>query len=153
MALFESLKETIAITIADAIGKYHKGFFSKRVLKTTDEVVANTNVKNLPSAVVVGELINDLTFPDGTKFYPDMKNGKYGFNTIPSRGADTFIPFLNSKPIYIRAYGYPDDSRSGFVFTCLQISDDNSNWKTVASISHKIEVTRTTSVYTLQTIV
>ena len=32
-------------------------------------------------------------FPDGTHFYPDSQNGKYGFNTDPQRGADTFRPF------------------------------------------------------------
>ena len=32
-------------------------------------------------------------FPDGTRFYPDSQNGKYGFNTDPQRGADTFRPF------------------------------------------------------------
>ncbi len=93
MSLFESIKDSIAITIADALGKYHKGFFTKRVLKTMDEVEANTNEKNLVSATVVGELYYYLTFPDGTKFYPDIKDGERGFNTDPARGADTFIPF------------------------------------------------------------
>ncbi|MCM1388097.1 MAG: hypothetical protein NC231_12275, partial [Bacillus sp. (in: Bacteria)] len=40
-------------------------------------------------------LNNQLSFPDGVKFCPDVQNGKYGFNTDPARGADTFIPFLN----------------------------------------------------------
>lgn len=26
-------------------------------------------------------------------FYFDYKNGKYGYNTSPNRGADTFVPF------------------------------------------------------------
>lgn len=33
-------------------------------------------------------------FPDGVKFYPDIKDGERGYNTDPARGADTFIPFL-----------------------------------------------------------
>lgn len=34
-------------------------------------------------------------FPDGMKFYPDIKNGVRGYNTDPARGADTFSPFSN----------------------------------------------------------
>lgn len=43
--------------------------------------------------VLIIPLSNDLMFPDGTRFYPDKQNGKYGFNTSPTRGADTFSPF------------------------------------------------------------
>ena len=41
------------------------------------------------------ELYNDLKFPDGTQLYLDKQNGKYGYNTDPNRGADTFHPFSN----------------------------------------------------------
>ena len=30
-------------------------------------------------------------------FYFDYKNGKYGYNTNPNRGADTFVPFSNAE--------------------------------------------------------
>lgn len=86
MSLFESLNGTLATVIADAIGKYHKGFFTKRVLKTVEEVEANTNVKNLPSAVVVGELINDL----GGYSFGETSDGKPGYR---KPGADTVTPF------------------------------------------------------------
>lgn len=43
-------------------------------------------------------------FPDGTKFYPDIKDGKRGYNTDPARGADTFNPFRSSD--YYRYYGF-----------------------------------------------
>ena len=33
-------------------------------------------------------------------FYFDYKNGKYGYNTNPNRGADTFFPFNNIKYQY-----------------------------------------------------
>ncbi len=39
------------------------------------------------------ELSRDLKFPDGTGFYPDIKDGVRGYNTDPKRGADTFNPF------------------------------------------------------------
>ena len=35
----------------------------------------------------------ELNFPDGTGFYPDIKDGVRGYNTSESRGADTFHPF------------------------------------------------------------
>lgn len=34
-----------------------------------------------------------FNFPDGTGFYPDIKDGVRGYNTDPERGADTFHPF------------------------------------------------------------
>ena len=36
-----------------------------------------------------------------SKFYFDYKDGKYGFNTDPNRGADTFSPF-SGEPDYIQ---------------------------------------------------
>lgn len=50
-------------------------------------------------------LNNKLMFPDGTEFYPDIKNGLHGFNTDPQRGADTFFPFkqLHHGKVYIQA--------------------------------------------------
>lgn len=38
-------------------------------------------------------LNNNLMFPDGVHFYPDIKDGKRGYNTDAARGADTFVPF------------------------------------------------------------
>lgn len=117
-----------------------------RVLTSKEQVQANTNAENVVGALVAKELINDL----GGYSFGETPDGKPGYR---KPGADAVTPFLKSKPVYIRAYGYPDSNRDGFVYTCLQISDDNSNWKTVASLSHKVEVVRTTSAYTLQTIV
>ena len=39
-------------------------------------------------------LNNDLT-ANSNHFYFDYKDGKYGYNTDPNRGADTFAPFKN----------------------------------------------------------
>ena len=30
----------------------------------------------------------------------DYQNGRYGYNTSPNRGADTFSPFSDMQPIY-----------------------------------------------------
>lgn len=38
-------------------------------------------------------------FPDGATIYFDYQNGKYGFNTDPARGADTFVPFQDKLTI------------------------------------------------------
>lgn len=38
-------------------------------------------------------LNRNLQFPDGIGFYPDVQDGKRGYNTDAARGADTFYPF------------------------------------------------------------
>ena len=48
---------------------------------------------NMVLSTVETALNNNLMFPDGLKFYPDLQDGKRGFNTDPARGADTFFPF------------------------------------------------------------
>lgn len=48
-------------------------------------------------------LINNLMFPDGLHFYPDIKNGKRGYNTDAARGADTFVPFSSAEVIEINS--------------------------------------------------
>ena len=52
--------DTLAKRILDALSKYHKEFTKGRILKTTEEVEANTNPENVASALVTGELINNL---------------------------------------------------------------------------------------------
>ena len=47
------------------------------------------------------ELNDNLKFPDGVKFYPDVQNGVRGYNTDPQRGADTFCPFKVSTALYL----------------------------------------------------
>lgn len=90
MSLFDVINATLATKIADALGKYHKGFFTKRVLKTTEEVEANTNPKNLPSALVVGELINDLA--QQPQWIKDS-TGKITGYTTQEGGAGSVFPF------------------------------------------------------------
>ena len=42
---------------------------------------------------MVTKINSNLSFPDGVKFYPDVKDGIRGYNTDAARGADTFVPF------------------------------------------------------------
>ena len=41
---------------------------------------------------------------NGQKLYFDSKDGKYGYNTDPNRGADTFHPFSNSQVMTISKF-------------------------------------------------
>ncbi len=63
----------------------------------------NGESENIAASIkAVNQLNNNLTFPDGKKFYPDIRNGKRGYNTDPARGADTFVPFRQAiTPRYI----------------------------------------------------
>ncbi|MGN0289826.1 MAG: hypothetical protein ACI4DQ_09460 [Lachnospiraceae bacterium] len=49
---------------------------------------------------IYNEFKNELT-ANNKQFYFDYKNGKYGFNTDPNRGADTFVPFSNFSSMSI----------------------------------------------------
>lgn len=49
----------------------------------------------------ITEVNNSLTFPDGTIFYADIKDGKPGFNTDSGRGADTFFPFSSGGGSFV----------------------------------------------------
>lgn len=45
------------------------------------------------------ELNDNIAFPDGVGFYPDMQNGVRGYNTDAARGADTFHPFSSETKL------------------------------------------------------
>ena len=51
----------------------------------------------------ISTLNDNLMFPDGLKFYPDLQDGKRGFNTDPARGADTFVPFNSGELIFFQS--------------------------------------------------
>ena len=63
-------------------------------------------------------LSSDLKFPDGTGFYPDIKDGQKGYNTDPARGADTFHPFKN-----VEYLGEKQGSVSDGRYATFNISD------------------------------
>lgn len=43
--------------------------------------------------------VSDSLIANGTRLYADYHDGKYGVNTSPNRGADTFIPFKQSANV------------------------------------------------------
>lgn len=69
-----------------------------------EEIEASTNLDGkIPSAAALKEVNNSLV-ANSNHFYFDYKNGKYGYNTNPNRGADTFHPFSNSQVITISKF-------------------------------------------------
>lgn len=83
------------------------------ILKTEEQVQANTNPDNVASAVVVGEVINNLK-----GFTPIVDDtGKItGYKT--QAGADTVFPFNNNKSISVRATGGVVWNTSNDTWTC-----------------------------------
>lgn len=87
------------------------GFLSSATaLDTYEEIMANTQSGKFSGAKGVKEgfvKLNDSLQANSTQFYFDYQNGKYGFNTDPNRGADTFNPFSSNEwtsgEIYINA--------------------------------------------------
>lgn len=46
-------------------------------------------------------ILNSSLTANSNQFYFDYKDGKYGFNTDPNRGADTFNPFSGLELHYV----------------------------------------------------
>lgn len=74
------------------------------LLDTAETIKANTASGKGAGALgvkgIYNEFKNELT-ANNKQFYFDYKNGKYGFNTDPNRGADTFVPFSNFSSMSI----------------------------------------------------
>ena len=65
---------------------------NNNVLDTIEEISANTSGGKFAGALALKNVNNSLV-ANSKHFYFDYKNGKYGYNTNPNRGADTFFPF------------------------------------------------------------
>ncbi len=87
--------KSIGENIAEGIQKFYTAFINKRVLTTPEEVQANTNEKNLASAVVVGELYNNLM--QQPEWIKDSTGKITGYKT--PGGADTVFPFKTNYRI------------------------------------------------------
>ena len=68
--------------------------------------------EEIANKTAIAELNENLTFPDGTGFYPDEQDGQKGYNTSPNRGADTFFPFKQS--IEVRTNYYSPQGSGGY---------------------------------------
>lgn len=89
--------KSIGEKIADGIQKFYTAFIRQRVLTTPEEVQANTNEKNLASAVVVGEIYNNLK---GFEPILDSTGKITGYKTSVG-GADTVFPFSGKDNLHI----------------------------------------------------
>ena len=63
---------------------------------SVDSAFSDSSQNALQNRIITGALK-----ANGNIFYFDYHDGKYGFNTSPNRGADTFIPFKGATPIYL----------------------------------------------------
>ena len=133
----------ISEIIVNAIDKYHKGL-KKKILKTTEEVEANTNENNLVAAVVVGELIEDVN--SQPKFIIDEAGKIIGYKT--SGGADTVFPFSATK-IEIISNTRPmveiKGSKHGYVVYTAHTSARPKNMQTSANVNLTSLYTRTST--------
>ena len=63
------------------------------VYSVVPSTVLSTSSYIIPAMNLVNEIKSNLIASDGAEFYFDYRDGAYGFNTDPQRGAETFIPF------------------------------------------------------------
>ncbi len=70
----------------------NQSFDKSKLIRDMDAISALTQEGYAPDALALKEVNNSLT-ANSTQFYFDYQDGKYGYNTDPNRGADTFIPF------------------------------------------------------------
>lgn len=57
-----------------------------------NSLVEGVNIEVTTLSDEIKDMQDELTV-NGNRFYFDYHDGKYGYNTSPSRGADTFVPF------------------------------------------------------------
>lgn len=88
----------------------NQSFDANKMLKTMDEVNAVEQEGYGVDALVVKQLNSSLT-ANSNQFYFDYQDGKYGFNTDPNRGADTFSPF--SSGVNEIAFGWNGSNYGG----------------------------------------
>ena len=70
---------------------------------TVSGALTNLNSRTNTSQSGVNDLVSQLK-ASGTSFYFDYKDGKWGWNSSPARGAGTFHPFKSAPTI--RYYNY-----------------------------------------------
>ena len=55
---------------------------------------------NITTTTLAEDMVDGMT-ANGSRIYMDYQNGKYGYNTSPNRGADTFHPFSSSVTMLV----------------------------------------------------
>lgn len=110
--LIAGTEATSTASKAYTVGQYliynDKLYRVKTAIASGASLVVNTNIVETKAA---DEIANHLV-ANNKGFYFDYKNGKYGYNTSPSRGADTFFPFKSLPETGI--YGSKAELASGY---------------------------------------
>ena len=95
----------------------------------------------------IDQLSSELKFPDGTKFYPDIQDGEYGFNTAADRGADTFHPFKADWELVLKiTFGAASNNKGGIYSNDDAATDTPHGWyssmnSTIRCVNGEITVT------------
>ena len=128
-------------------GQWYAVLVDEMVLDTMEEIDANTDAGKVAGALAVKELSSELKFPDGTKFYPDIQDGEYGFNTAADRGADTFHPFKADWELVLKiTFGAASNNKGGIYSNDDAATDTPHGWyssmnSTIRCVNGEITVT------------
>ena len=100
-------------------------------------------------------LLNSNLSANSNHFYFDYKNGKYGFNTDPNRGADTFNPFKSDASLTVKGSTYPKNQIviidvSGIKTITINLTHTvvgslSSQWTDIVADGNVIKSIKTTS--------
>lgn len=119
------------------------------ILKTWEEIMANTAEGKLVDALMIKELNNGLTASNGEKFrYGITEDGKYGYIVTGEDGADTVIPFKRSPVLIGKFSGNKAIDIASYYSDYAALTADNFmveilSWKTgVAWSSWNLTVTK-----------
>lgn len=122
-------------------------------LGTMEEVMANTEAGKVADALVTKQLNSNLTANNIPLIF-DYHDGKYGYNTNPNRGADSFHPF-NSDRFNVFTSDNPEfgnlvkltetasnpNSTFGITNDCVSITKHSGNGGLFCYFDKKIDVT------------
>ena len=134
--------KNIAEQILEGLSKFYVGFQNRRVLKTMEEIEANTDEQNIPSALLLGEINNKLNGCSleqvGEDFYivgADSVRKKLGkLNFVLSTSVTIYYQDLNNVRTQVNAkitYTYKDGVLSHSV-TNTSTGDTCTVSKTIA---------------------
>lgn len=109
---------------------------SEGTVNQAGDAFSAANMNNLEQRIKTEfDSVNSSLTANGSQLCMDYHDGKYGVNTDPERGADTFIPFRSISSIKVQTK-LTQTSRSWYDWTVNLVIDD----VIVASYTHAIGV-------------
>lgn len=107
---------------------------SEGTVNQAGDAFSAANMNNLEQRIKTEfDSVNSSLVANGSQLYMDYHDGKYGVNTDPERGADTFIPFRSISSIKVQTK-LIQTSKSWYDWTVNLVIDD----VVVASYTHSI---------------